>query len=290
LKILEGFIPSMAPPSSQKIVVAHSPDSDDAFMFYALSTQKLRSPRVSFEHVLADIETLNQGALEGRYDLTAISYHAYPYVADRYALTSAGSSVGDGYGPLVIAPRPCSIDELRGKTIAVPGARTTAFLTLKLLLPDFRPLYVPFDQVFDAVKKGSAEAGLIIHEGQLSFDRSGLHRVVDLGRWWRQTYGLPLPLGANAIRRSLDPEIARECGVMLRRSIEYALAHREEALTYAMQFARGLDSALTEKFVGMYVNDYTLEAGPKVREAAQKLLDLGHEAGLIPLRVKVEFV
>lgn len=277
-------------PAPHKIVVAHSPDSDDAFMFYGLATQKLRSARVSFEHVLEDIETLNQAAAEGRYDMTAISYHAYPYVADHYVLTSSGSSVGDGYGPLVIAPHPCAVEELKGKTIAVPGARTTAYLVLRLLLPDFQPLFAPFDRIFEAVENGSAQAGLLIHEGQLSFNRRGVHRVVDLGRWWKQTYGLPLPLGANAIRRSLDPEIARECCAMLRKSIEYALANREEALTYALQFARGLDAGLTEKFVGMYVNDDTLEAGPKVREAAQKLLELGYEAGLIPRQVKVEFV
>ncbi len=277
-------------PAPRKIVVAHSPDSDDAYMFYALATQKLRSALVSFEHVLQDIESLNQAAQEGRYDMTAISYHAYPYVAEHYVLTSAGSSVGAGYGPLVIAPRPCGIEELKGKIIAVPGARTTAYLALRLLLPDFQPLFVPFDRIFEAVEDESAQAGLIIHEGQLNFDRRGVHRVVDLGRWWKQSYGLPLPLGANAIRRSLDPEIARECGIMLRKSIEYALTNREESLAYAMQFARGLDAGLTEKFVGMYVNDHTLEAGPNVQEAAQKLLDLGHQAGLIPRRVMVEFV
>jgi 1,4-dihydroxy-6-naphthoate synthase len=277
-------------PAPRKIVVAHSPDSDDAYMFYALATQKLRSAVVSFDHVLQDIESLNQAAEVGRYDMTAISYHAYPYVAEHYVLTSSGSSVGDGYGPLVIAPRPCGIEELKGKTIAVPGARTTAYLALRLLLPDFQPLFVPFDRIFEAVENESAQAGLIIHEGQLNFDRRGVHRVVDLGRWWKQTYGLPLPLGANAIRRSLEPEIARECGVMLRKSIEYALTNREESLAYAMQFARGLDAGLTEKFVGMYVNDHTLDAGPDVREAAQKLLDLGHQAGLIPRRVRVEFV
>ena len=280
----------MDPAGPRTISLAHSPDSDDAFMFYALATHKIRSGVVRFEHVLNDIETLNQAALEGRHDMTAISYHAYPYVADHYALTSAGSSVGDGYGPLVIAPRACAIEELKGKTIAVPGTRTTAYLVLKLLQPDFRPLVAPFDKILDAVREGSAEAGLLIHEGQLSFDRFGVHRVVDLGRWWKQTYDLPLPLGANAIRRSLEPEIRSECCALLRKSIEYALGNREEALSYAMGFARGLDSGLTDQFVGMYVNEYTLDCGPRVMEAAQKLLDAGHEAGLIPRRTTVEFV
>ena len=274
----------------QTITVAHSPDSDDAFMFYGLATQKLRSAGLSFEHVLQDIETLNQEALKGRYDMTALSYHAYPYVADHYVLTAAGSSVGDGYGPILVAPKPCKTEDLKGKVIAVPGARTTAYLALRLHLPDFEPLFVPFDKIFEALSAGTVQAGLLIHEGQLSFDRQGVHKVVDLGRWWQQTHGLPLPLGANAIRRSMAAETARECCAMLRKSIEYALANRDEALTYAMQFARGLDSRLTEKFVGMYVNDHTLDAGPKVREAAQKLLDLGHEAGLIPRRTTVEFV
>ena len=273
-----------------KIVVAHSPDSDDAFMFYGLATQKIRSTRISFEHVLQDIESLNQAALETRYDMTAISYHAYPYVADKYVLTTAGSSVGNGYGPLVVAQRPCAVEELKGKTIAVPGARTTAYLVLKLLQPDFQPLLVSFDKILDAIQEGAAEAGLLIHEGQLNFDRWDVHRVVDLGGWWKQTYGLPLPLGANAIRRSLDAEIRNECCLMLRKSIEYALAHREEALSYAMQFSRGLDSGLTEKFVGMYVNEYTLNCDQQVAEAAQKMLDLGYEAGLIPHRVTVEFI
>ncbi len=272
------------------IVVAHSPDSDDAFMFYALATQKVRSRQVRFEHILADIESLNLAAQEGRYDMTAISYHAYPYVAGQYALTRSGSSVGDGYGPLVVAPRPLGPEELKGKTIAVPGLRTTAYLALKLFEPDFEPRVVPFDQILDAVEQGRVDAGLLIHEGQLNFDRWGVHRIIDLGRWWKQAYGLPLPLGANALRRSLEPEIQAECGRLLRQSIEYALAHREEALSYAMQFARGLDPRLADRFVGMYVNEHTLGADPQVAQAAQMLLDLGHQAGLIPHRVTIEFV
>ncbi|MBI3694710.1 MAG: ABC transporter substrate-binding protein [Acidobacteria bacterium] len=274
----------------QKIVVAHSPDSDDAFMFYGLATQKIRSSLVSFQHVLEDIETLNRAAVEGRYEMTAISYHAYPYVADKYVLTSSGSSVGDGYGPIVVAARPLDPEELKGKTIAVPGALTTAYLVLKLFQPDFRPLMVPFDKILAAVRDGSADAGLLIHEGQISFDHLGMHRIVDLGRWWKQTYGLPLPLGGNAILRSLEPPLSRECCLMLRKSIEYALANREEALAYALQFARGLDSGLTEKFVGMYVNHHTVACDHQVVQAAQKMLDMGYEAGLIPRRVNVEFV
>jgi 1,4-dihydroxy-6-naphthoate synthase len=276
-------------PVLRKIAVAHSPDSDDAFMFYGLATQKIRSPLVTFQHVLDDIESLNRAAIESRYDMTAISYHAYPYVAENYVLTRAGSSVGDGYGPIVVAQRPHAPEELKGMRIAIPGTMTTAYLALKLFQPDFQPLVTPFDKIVSAVQEGSADAGLVIHEGQISFDRLGVHRVVDLGRWWKQQYGLPLPLGANAVLRSLHSDIRQECNAMLRKSIEYALAHREEALSYAMQFARGLDSGLTEKFVGMYVNHYTLDGGSPVAEAAQKLLDLGHEAGLISRHVRLEF-
>ena len=279
----------MAKLSHRKVVVAHSPDSDDAFMFYGIATQKVRSPLLAFQHVLEDIESLNQAAMQSRYDMTAISYHVYPYVADRYVLTAAGSSVGDGYGPLLVSMRSCSVEELKGKTIAVPGAMTTACLVMKLCLPDFRPLVVPFDKVIAALEQGAADAGLLIHEGQVNFDRLGVHRVLDLGRWWKQSSGLPLPLGANAVLRSLDRETRRECSLMLRRSIEYALGHREEALSYALQFSRGLDSELTEKFVGMYVNDFTLAGGPQLAEAAQRLWDMGYEAGLLPGPSRVEF-
>jgi 1,4-dihydroxy-6-naphthoate synthase len=275
---------------ARKIAVAHSPDSDDAFMFYGMATQKVRSPHLQFEHVLQDIESLNRAAVEGRYDMTAISYHAYPYVAGKYVLTASGSSVGDGYGPLVVSAHPLAPGELKGKTIAVPGAWTTAYLVLRLLEPDFEPRFVPFDRILEAVAAGEVDAGLLIHEGQLSFQSFNVHRVLDLGKWWKQTYGLPLPLGANALLRSLDGATQQECCRVLRQSIEYGLTHREEALSYALQFARGLDPGLAEKFVGMYVNHHTLEADSQVREAAQKLLDLGHEAGLIPGRVTVEFV
>jgi 1,4-dihydroxy-6-naphthoate synthase len=272
-----------------EIVSAHSPDSDDAFMFYGLATRKVRSSKVAFRHVLEDIETLNRKAMLGTYELSAISYHAYPYVADKYVLMASGSSVGDGYGPLVVAPRPMDVEELKGKRIAVPGTMTTAFLALKLFQPDFEPVVVPFDKILDAVRERSADAGLIIHEAQLTFDRDGLHRVVDLGRWFKGAHGLPLPLGGNVLLRSLDEEIRRECCRLMRESIQYALDNRDEALSYALQFARDMDPRLAEKFVGMYVNHHTLDAGEEIHRAAQKLLDLGFEAGLIPRRVEVEF-
>jgi 1,4-dihydroxy-6-naphthoate synthase len=278
---------SVAP---REIVSAHSPDSDDAFMFYALATKKVRSPRISFRHVLKDIETLNRSAMEGQYDLSAISYHAYPYVADKYVLMASGSSIGDGYGPMIIAGRPMEYEELKGKRIAVPGTLTTAYLTARLYLPDFEPVVTPFDKITDAVHERSVDAGLIIHEAQLTFDREGFHRIVDLGRWFKSTYGLPLPLGGNALLRSLEPEIQSECCRLMRDSIQYALDNHAEALQYAMQFARDMEPRLAEKFVGMYVNHYTLDAGEDVPKAVQKLLDLGADAGLIPNRVQVEFV
>ncbi len=276
--------------SPREIVCAHSPDSDDAFMFYALATKKLRSSLVQFRHVLEDIESLNRKATDGLYELTAISYHAYPYVADKYALMASGSSVGDGYGPIVISSRPMPIQELKGKRIAVPGTMTTAFLTLKLFEPDFDHVVIPFDKVLDAVRDQSVDAGLVIHEGQLTYGHNGLHNVVDLGTWFKNKYQLPLPLGGNALRKDLPPELQRECSRLMRESIQYSLDHHEEALNYAMQFARDLDPALAEKFVGMYVNHYTVDGGEIVPRAAQKLLDLGYEAGLIPHRAKVEIV
>jgi len=280
----------MPPSTCVEIVSAHSPDSDDAFMFYALATKKVRSPRVSFRHVLEDIETLNRKAIEGRYELTAISYHAYPYVADKYVLMASGSSIGDGYGPTIIAARPMEPEELKGKRIAVPGTLTTAYLAAKLLQPDFEAVTTPFDKVAAAVQERSVDAGLIIHEAQLTFDREGFHRVADLGRWFKTCYGLPLPLGGNALLRSLSPAIKSECCRLMRESIQYALDNRDEALQYALQFARDMDPRLAEKFVGMYVNHFTLEAGDLVQRAAQKLLDLGYDAGLVSKRVEVEFV
>ena len=276
--------------AAREIVSAHSPDSDDAFMFYGLATKKVRSSKVAFRHVLEDIETLNRKAVEGCYELTAISYHAYPYIADKYVLMSSGSSIGDGYGPLVLAPRPMEAEELKGKRIAVPGKMTTAYLALKLFQPDFEAVITPFDKIPDAVREKSVDAGLVIHEAQLTFDREGFHKVVDLGRWFKSTYEAPLPLGANALLRSLEREIQSECCRLLRESIQYALDNHAEALEYALQFARNMDTRQAEKFVGMYVNHYTMDGGEVVPRAAQKLLDLGYEAGLIPRRVEVEFV
>lgn len=278
------------PTQTAEIVCAHSPDSDDAYMFYALATGKIQSPVVGFRHVLSDIQTLNQKARDGAYELTAVSYHAYPYIADRYYLMAAGSSVGDGYGPMIVAEFPLVPDDLKGKRIAVPGMLTTAYLTLRLMQPDFEAVVAPFDQILDTVHSGAADAGLVIHEAQLTHRQNGFHTVIDLGRWWKDTYDLPLPLGANVLRRDLDPEIARETCRLMRESIQYALDHRAEALAYAMQFARDMETPLADQFVGMYVNHYTVDCGDLVPAAAQKLLDLGYEAGYIPRRVTVEFV
>ena len=280
----------MASVAPREIVSAHSPDSDDAFMFYALATKKVRSAKVTFRHVLEDIETLNRKAVEGQYELSAISYHAYPYVADKYQLMASGSSIGDGYGPMIIAIRPMEPEDLKGKRIAVPGTLTTAYLAAKLFQPDFEAVITRFDKITGAVRERSVDAGLIIHEGQLTFDREGYHRIADLGRWFKNSYGLPLPLGGNVLLRSLPAEIQSECCRLLRESIQYALDNHDEALSYAMQFARHMEPRLAEKFVGMYVNRYTLDAGDTVAQAAQKLLDLGYEAGLVSRRVEVEFV
>ena len=276
--------------SPKEIVCAHSPDSDDAYMFYALATRKIRSPLVNFRHVLDDIETLNQKATQGVYELTAISYHAYPYVADKYFLMASGSSVGDGYGPMVVSARPFAPEELKGKRIAIPGTMTTAFLALKLFQPDFSPVVIPFDQILDAVSAHEVDGGLVIHEGQLTYGKGGLHNIVDLGKWFKQQYGLPLPLGANALRKDLPEDVREECCRLMRESIQYALDHSDEALNYAMQFARDLETPLAEQFVGMYVNHHTLDGGEIIPRAAQKLLDLGFEAGIIPAKVNVEVI
>jgi 1,4-dihydroxy-6-naphthoate synthase len=277
-------------PAPQEILTAHSPDSDDAFMFYGLATKKVRSSKISLTHILDDIESLNRKALEGLYHLTAISYHAYPHVADKYVLMASGSSVGDGYGPMLVAARPMEPEDIRGKRIGVPGKMTTAYLALKLFQPDFEAVVIPFDKILSAVSERSVELGLIIHEGQLTYDRAGLHRVLDLGRWWKTEFDLPLPLGANALLRSLSRDVQSECCRVMRESIQYALDHREEALTYALQFARDMDARLADKFVGMYVNHYTVDCGDLVPKAAQLLLDLGHDAGLISKRAALEFV
>jgi 1,4-dihydroxy-6-naphthoate synthase len=278
---------SVAP---REIVSAHSPDSDDAFMFYGLATKKVRSSKVTFRHVLEDIESLNRKAMEGLYDLSAISYHAYPYVADKYVLMASGSSIGDGYGPMIIAMRPMEPEELKGKRIAVPGTLTTAYLAAKLFEPDFEAVVTPFDQITHAVRDRAVDGGLIIHEAQLTYDREGFHRIVDLGRWFKSACGLPLPLGGNVLLRSLGAEMQSECCRLMRESIQYALDNHGEALEYALQFARDMEPRLAEKFIGMYVNHYTLDAGEVVPKAAQKLLDMGFEAGLISKRVEVEFV
>src|SRR6266853_1367296 len=280
----------MPPTSVTEIVCAHSPDSDDAYMFYGLATKKVRSRTVSFRHVLEDIETLNRKAMEGLYELTAISYHAYPYVADKYVLMASGSSIGDGYGPVLVSSRPMAPEEIKGKRIAIPGRMTSAYLALKLFEPDFEEVAMPFDKILEAVAEHSVDAGLIIHEGQLTFGRSGFQSVLDVGRWWKSVYDLPLPLGGNVLLRSLRDDMKSECCRMMRESIQYALDHNEEALNYALQFARDLEPRLAEKFVGMYVNHHTVDASGDVEKAAQKLLDMGYEAGVISKKVHVEFV
>jgi 1,4-dihydroxy-6-naphthoate synthase len=274
----------------REITVAHSPDSDDAFMFYGLATHKVRTPGLRFTHTLCDIETLNQKAREGVYDVTAISFHAYPYVQEKYALMACGGSVGEGYGPMVVSPRPFTANEIKTKKIAVPGTLTTAYLALHLFAPGVETEVVPFDQIIPQVLEGKYEAGLIIHEGQLTYDKAGLHRVVDLGKWWQKVTGLPLPLGGNAIRRALGPQLMPAVTAALRESIQYALDHREEALAYAMQFARDLDNPTADKFVGMYVNERTLDYGPDGREAVRRLLDMGHKAGIIGPEARVDWV
>src|SRR5581483_8203911 len=252
----------------------------------------VRSPGIRYTHTLCDIQTLNQKAREGDgyYDVTAISFHAYPYLQDKYALLPSGGSVGDGYGPMIVAPRAYTESEIKAKRIAIPGTLTTAYLALQLFAPGVETVTVPFDEIIPQVLAGQHEAGLIIHEGQLTYDKSGLHRIVDLGKWWQKETGLPLPLGGNAIRRSLGPELMMSVGQALRDSIQYALDHREEALAYAMQFARDLDPQLADRFVGMYVNERTLDYGPDGREAVKRLLDMGHKAGIIPQEARVEFV
>ena len=274
----------------REITVAHSPDADDAFMFYGLATNKLRLPGLKFTHTLCDIETLNRYAREGVYDVTAISFHAYPYIQQHYLLLPIGGSVGDGYGPMIVAQRPYSVMEIKRKRIAVPGIMTTAYLVLQLFAPGIETEVVPFDQILPQIQEGKQEAGLVIHEGQLTYDRVGLHRVVDLGQWWQKVTGLPLPLGGNAIRRSLGPRLISAVTSAIRASIQYGLEHREEALAYAMQFARDLDVELADKFIGMYVNRWTLEYGEEGRRAVRDLLSRGAAAGLVPSSFKVEFL
>lgn len=280
-----------APSGIREISIAHSPDSDDAFMFYGLATNKIRVPGYKFTHTLCDIETLNKRAQdEAFYDVSAISFHAYPYVQENYTLMGCGGSVGEGYGPMIVSSRKLTTDDLGKIKVAVPGTLTTAYLALKVFNPDIQTEVVPFDQIIPAILAGKYDAGLIIHEGQLTYSTSGLYKVIDLGVWWRETTGLVLPLGGNAIRRSLGPEAHKIISKALRDSIQHALDHREQALEYAMQFARDLDTSLANRFVSMYVNERTLDYGADGREAIRKLLDLGHERGIIPIAPKVDFV
>jgi 1,4-dihydroxy-6-naphthoate synthase len=275
----------------QEISIAHSPDSDDAFMFYGLATNKIRVPGYKFTHVLTDIETLNHKAIDEQfYDVTAISFHAYPYLQDNYTLMSCGGSVGEDYGPMIVAPRKISLDEVKKLRIAVPGTLTTAYLTLKLFHPEIETVTVPFDKIIPAVVSGEFDAGLIIHEGQLTYASDGLVKILDLGQWWREQTGLVLPLGGNAIRRSLGAEVMGVTTNALRASIQHALDNREAALEYAMQFARDLDPVLANRFVGMYVNERTLDYGEDGKEAIRKLLDMGFDRGIIPHGAKVDFV
>ena len=288
--ILEKILSTTAT-DVREISIAHSPDSDDAFMFYGLATNKVQVPGLRFSHTLCDIQTLNQKAMDGngQYDVTAVSFHAYPYIQRTYALMTCGGSVGEGYGPMVVAPRAFSTDEIKRLRIAVPGKLTTAYLALQLFSPGIETEVVPFDEIIPAVLQGKYEAGLIIHEGQLTYDRSGLYRILDLGKWWQQETGLPLPLGGNAIRRSLGTQLISSISNALRDSIQYALDHREQALAYSMQFARDLDPAMADKFVGMYVNERTLDYGPDGKEAIVRLLDKGYRSGVITVEPHVEF-
>ena len=274
----------------QQISIAHSPDSDDAFMFYGLATGKVTVSGFEFTHTLTDIETLNQKAMrEAFYDVTAISFHAYPYVQDKYDLMPCGGSVGEGYGPMIVAKPGCSLDQVKKVRIAIPGKLTTANLVLQMALPGVRTEVVPFDQIIPQVLDGTFEAGLIIHEGQLTYARDGLTCLLDMGTWWREETGLPLPLGGNAIRRDLGTPVHRMMNQALRDSVSYALAHREEALAHAMQYARDLDTPSANQFVGMYVNERTLDYGEDGKTAIRRLLQMGHERGVIPQAVHVDF-
>lgn len=277
-------------PAVRTISVAHSPDSDDAFMFYGLATNKLETEGLKFEHTLKDIQTLNEDAMKGVYDVTAISFHAYAYISDKYALLPHGASIGDKYGPIVVSKEPRKASEISGMKIAVPGELTSAFLALRLYNSKFDYEIVPFDQIIDAVVKGKVDAGLLIHEGQLFYKQMGLDKVLDLGEWWHEETGLPLPMGGNAIRRDLGPALMKQVSTHLHRSIAYSLENREDALAYAMQFARDMPPELADRFVAMWVNDLTLDYGERGREGVRRLLDEGYQAGIIPHKVDVEFV
>ena len=275
----------------QVIRVGHSPDPDDAFMFHALANDKIETGNLQFVHELQDIETLNRRAMNGELEVSAISIHAYSYVLDKYALLPSGCSMGDKYGPMVVSKKPLTISELSKVKIAIPGTMTTAFLTLRLLLPGgFEYEVMPFDQIIDAVASGRFEAGLIIHEGQLTFQNQGLQLVVDLGVWWQEKTGLPLPLGGNVVRRDLGPELMSRVSKLIKASIQYSLDHRADALQHALKYARDMDITLADKFVGMYVNEWTVDYGPRGREAVRRLLKEAHDAGIIANSVDVAFV
>lgn len=272
------------------IRVAHSPDSDDAFMFYGLAQEAIDMEGLTFTHHLCDIETLNHDAMNGKYELTAISYHAYAYVKDKYALLDVGQSIGDKYGPVLIANQTMTKDDLKGKTIAVPGNMTSAYLALKIWEPSLKTVEVPFNEIMEQVKSGQVDAGLIIHEGQLTYAQEGFTKIVDLGEWWFEITNLPLPLGSNAIRRDLGEELINKIARVLKRSIEYSLANREAALDYAMQFARGLERDKADKFVGMYVNEQTLKADADIKKAVRLMLYMGHDVGVIDEKIEPEFI
>lgn len=275
---------------AQELKLAHSPDSDDAFMFYGLATKRVRTGPIRFTHVLEDIESLNQKAPAGAYDITAISFHAYAFNADRYILLPSGASFGDQYGPIVVAQRELGNQGLKGRRVAIPGKMTTAALVLRLFEPEIETVTFPFDKIFERVQDGSVDAGVIIHEGQLTYARKGFRKIVDLGEWWHKKERLPLPLGGNAISRAVDAKTRNLVARMLKESIDYGLAHREEALEYAMQFSHGLDMLSADRFVSMYVNDWTLDYGERGQKAVQTLLDRGFEKGIIPNQVQAEFV
>lgn len=277
-------------PGIRTITVAHSPDSDDAFMFYGLATNKLETDGLRFEHTLKDIQSLNQDARNGVFDVTAISFHAFAYVSDKYALLPHGASIGDKYGPIVVSKELRDPSEIRSMKIAVPGELTSAYLALRIYEPNFEYVVVPFDQIIEAVQKGDADAGLLIHEGQLFYNQMGLNKVLDLGEWWHEKTGLPLPMGGNVIRRDLGPELMTKVSKHLHNSIVYSMENREDALAYAMQFARDMQPELADRFVAMWVNNLTLDYGERGREAVRRLLDEGHKAGVIPHSVKVDFV
>jgi 1,4-dihydroxy-6-naphthoate synthase len=278
--------------AARTLRLGHSPDPDDAFMFYGLATNKIDTRGWAFEHVLQDIQTLNDRARRGELEITAISIHAYPYVASNYALTNCGSSMGDGYGPMIVAREQISLDSLRGKTIAVPGLLTTAFLALQLRLgrDSFTPCVMPFDEILQAVAAGQADAGLIIHEGQLTYQNQGLKKIVDLGEWWKAQHKLPLPLGGNAIRRDLGAAAMVEIAAILKQSIVFSLEHRKEAVAHALQYARDMGHDLADRFVGMYVNEWTIDYGDAGRQAVELLLQKGAAAGLVPPIEKIDFI